>query len=94
MGAAQSALCWSSLMLPQLEEAAGSSSKWPLAVGGCEPPTDLFAFPYMLPNWSKEERDLHSYTSQESSQGLPEVLVTLKTDLSSHTWTCIALEPC
>jgi hypothetical protein len=81
-------------MLPQLEEAAGSSSKWPGAVDGCEPPAALFAFACLLPNRIKEETDPRIYTSQESSQGFPEVLVTLKTDLSSHTWTYIALQPC
>jgi hypothetical protein len=81
-------------MLPQLEEAAGSSSKWPGAVDGCGPPAALFAFAYLLPNRSEEETDPRIYTSQESSQGLPEVLVTLKTDLSSHKWACIALHPC
>jgi hypothetical protein len=94
MGAAWSALCWSTLMLPQLEESAGSSSRWPGAVDGCGPPAALVAFAYLLPNLSKEETDLRIYASQESSQGLPEVLVTLKTDLSSHRWTRIALQPC
>jgi hypothetical protein len=67
---------------------------WQGAVDGCGPPAALVAFAYLLPNRSKEETDPRIYASQESSQGLPEVLVTLKTDLSSHRWTRIALQPC
>jgi hypothetical protein len=72
MGAVLSALSWASLMLPQFEEAAVLSLKWPGAVNSCGcgkglsvhtllppgPPAALFPFAYLLPNYSREERDL------------------------------------